>query len=387
MLLQLFLGVLAGIITGLIPGVHVNLVSMLAVEQNVAFLGVFVVALAVTHSFLDSIPSIFLGAPDAAMVLGVLPGHRLLLEGRGFGAVLLTLVGSLGGLILSIALLPFWRFALKLYPLILPFLGWLLLAVSALLILRESRRFHAFVLFVLAGLLGLVVLRTDIVAEPLFPMLSGLFGISSLLMSLSSPNAIPPQRLHFELALDWQLFKAVLAGSFSGFLTSMLPGLGSAQAAVIALLLAGSLSVQHVLVLLGSVNTVNFVLSLLTWESLDKARNGAIVAISSRIEPSSELTVVLLATAVVAAALACILGILLARHSARLMNRVPYRSLCIVVICVLAILVFWRAGPRGLLLLVVSTLIGLYAPLAGCSRAHAMACLLLPTALFFLRNV
>jgi len=42
---------------------------------------VFIIAMSVTHTFLDALPAIFLGAPDADQVLNVLPGHRLLLQG------------------------------------------------------------------------------------------------------------------------------------------------------------------------------------------------------------------------------------------------------------------------------------------------------------------
>ena len=91
-------GCCAGIITGLIPGIHINLVSLLLVSVSGYFLGftspivlgVFIISMSVTHTFLDTLPSIFLGAPDADTALAVLPGHRLLLEGRGYEAVKLT---------------------------------------------------------------------------------------------------------------------------------------------------------------------------------------------------------------------------------------------------------------------------------------------------------
>ena len=94
-LLAVLIGCGFGIITGLIPGIHVNLVSMMLISMSgylLGFtqpivLGVFIIALAVTHTFLDSIPSIFLGAPDADMALNVLPGHKMLLEGKGYEAV------------------------------------------------------------------------------------------------------------------------------------------------------------------------------------------------------------------------------------------------------------------------------------------------------------
>ena len=103
LLLSIFIGVGAGVITGLTPGIHINLVSALLVGFSGYLLGitsgvslaVFIIAMGITHTFLDAIPSIFLGAPDEDMVMGVLPGHKLLLEGKGYEAVKLTVIGSL----------------------------------------------------------------------------------------------------------------------------------------------------------------------------------------------------------------------------------------------------------------------------------------------------
>ena len=63
--------------------------------------------MSITHTFLDSIPSIYLGVPDPDMALSILPAHRMLLEGNGFLALKYTLYGSLSGLMISVILSPF----------------------------------------------------------------------------------------------------------------------------------------------------------------------------------------------------------------------------------------------------------------------------------------
>jgi len=106
-LIAIFLGIMFGIFTGIIPGIHINLVSLLLVSLSVYLLGifsftalgVFIIAMAITHTFIDILPAIFLGAPDADTALGVLPGHRLLLEGKGYEAVKLTVIGGLSMLL------------------------------------------------------------------------------------------------------------------------------------------------------------------------------------------------------------------------------------------------------------------------------------------------
>ena len=85
-LLAVLLGLLAGTVTGLIPGIHVNLVSLLALTfspylmqyTTPVSMAVCIISMSVTHSFLDFIPCLFLGAPDSDTALSILPGHKLL---------------------------------------------------------------------------------------------------------------------------------------------------------------------------------------------------------------------------------------------------------------------------------------------------------------------
>ncbi|MBI5001744.1 MAG: tripartite tricarboxylate transporter permease [Euryarchaeota archaeon] len=118
------LGFLVGLLTGMVPGLHLNNVvlillagqdalcafaalivsSALAADMALAMAS-FIVALAVTHSFITFIPSSFLGAPDEKTSLSVLPAHRMVLEGRGYEAVRLSAIGGLAGLLISLSLI------------------------------------------------------------------------------------------------------------------------------------------------------------------------------------------------------------------------------------------------------------------------------------------
>jgi len=46
-----------------------------------------VLANSITHTFLNIIPVVYLGAPDAGTALAVLLGHSLLLDGMGMAAI------------------------------------------------------------------------------------------------------------------------------------------------------------------------------------------------------------------------------------------------------------------------------------------------------------
>lgn len=385
LLLATLLGVAAGVFTGLTPGVHVNLLATLALAAGIGAGGApFLVALAVTHSFLSTIPAILLGAPESATALGVLPGHRYVLKGLGYMAIKLTLIGSYLGLLIALALIPVWWQAIKLYDYLVPVMGYVLLAVSAYMILRDNKRFWALTTYLLSGALGYVVLNQPITTDPLFPMLSGLFGTSTLIYSLSQTSTLPPQRVESAISLRAKdATKALLAGNASGFLTSMLPGLGAAQAAVLGMNISGKIGDHGFLIMIGTISTVNFSLSLLTWLALDKARNGAVVAITQLLAPSTQAVLLLGLVALIAASLAVPLCLLLARGAVHTITRIPYTALTTSIIGLIIGLVAVLTGIRGLAVLVVATSIGLIPALAKCGRAHAMGCLMLPVAFYF----
>jgi putative membrane protein len=108
--LFLLLGILFGTLTGLIPGIHINLIGVLLVSASVSlffsinpvYFVIFISSMAITHTFIDFIPSIFLGCPDTDTELSVLPGHELLKKGQGYQAILLTCYGSLAAIFILI---------------------------------------------------------------------------------------------------------------------------------------------------------------------------------------------------------------------------------------------------------------------------------------------
>jgi len=394
LLISIIIGILFGMLTGLIPGIHINLISLLLLSISpfllqyfsIISLAIFIIAMSVTHTFLDSIPSIFLGAPDSAQALGVLPGHRYLLKGNGLMALKLTIIGSFGALILSIVLFPLLIYIVDfVYPLIKNYIGYLLLIVVTFMILRDKFKIWALFIFLLSGTFGFLVLNLNL-KNPLFPMLSGLFGISTLLISLLKNHKIPPQKIDQEIKLDKKkTIKALGSGQFSGFLTSMFPGLGAAQAAVLSMQITPNLGDHGFMVLIGSINTANFTMSLATLYVLNKARNGSIVAISKLME-SFNLThiVIFLFTALIAGSAAVFLALKIGKIFSKLITKINYKKLVISIILFITILTIILTGPLGFFVLIISTFMGIIPALIKTTRTHSMGCLLLPVIIYFI---
>jgi putative membrane protein len=182
-----------GVITGLTPGLHVNTVCLLGLSLYLRFgldavdFGITMVAMSLTHTFLDFIPAIFLGVPEEDTALSVLPTHQLLLAGRALEAVKLTAYGSLVGFVFAlIMLVPAIYTIPVIYHHIRGYVVYLIGLAAVLLILREGgwvRRLWALCIFFLSGALGLQALNLGFISAThvLFPVFAGLFGLSGIL--------------------------------------------------------------------------------------------------------------------------------------------------------------------------------------------------------------
>ena len=194
------LGVLLGTISGLIPGVHANTLAgillgaqavLLAVLGPLALAGAMFAAL-ITHTFVESVPSTFLGVPDADTSLSVLPAHAMCLEGNGEEAVRIAALGSACAIIIAV---PLSVLCFLFLPALQPYFDWgigiLIVAVIGYMIVMSESPGWALSIFAVSGLLGVFAMRYEFLSwhtlggtsAVLMPLLTGLFGISVLLVA------------------------------------------------------------------------------------------------------------------------------------------------------------------------------------------------------------
>ena len=344
-LIALIAGSLCGIVTGIVPGIHVNLVSVMLVSFGPLLLqiatplqlAVFIISLAIIHTFLDAIPSIYLGAPDEGQVLNVLPGHRLLMKGEGHNAVMYTIIGSLGSLVLGVILFPIFILGMRFTAeFITQIIGYLLIVIVVYMIYRETKRLKCLTAFLLSGSLGLMVFNIKDLHQPLFPLLSGMFGFSLLLMSLAENSKIPEQDLNKPLTLSRKSFwKSTSAATGMGFIAAFLPGFSSSQAAIMAQNFVGDIGDEGFLALVSGLNTANMLLSIAAVYVLDKARNGAIVTVNQLIgKVGFEEMLLFLAVCLVVGGIGAILTIFGSKIFCKWIVKVNYQKL------ILGILIF-----------------------------------------------
>ncbi|AEG18947.1 tripartite tricarboxylate transporter permease [Methanobacterium paludis] len=296
------IGVLCGAVTGVIPGIHVNTVGAFVFSSSVFLLTflspeilcAFLISMSISHALMEFIPSMFLGVPDEGTVLSILPGHYLLLQGRGKEAIRLVALGGFGAIVVTILLLPLFILILPpLYGFMKPYIWILLVAVVVYMIIGLNRDLSSMmwstVLFLISGVMGWVMLNTTISSNvSLLCMFSGLFGVSTLLFSMSQNSVVPTQNRFHNLRVDSNVLRGIFAGGIAGTILGFLPGMGPAQGSIIAQELSGSGDVENnregFLVAMSGVNVSDALFSLVAIYLIGNPRSGIAVYVDKLLQ-------------------------------------------------------------------------------------------------------
>lgn len=400
-----------GLFTGLVPGIHVNTLAsimLIAYDPIGAVIGGVVPAemvsvvvcgmimsASVVHSFVDFVPSVFIGAPDAEDAVSVLPGHRLLLNGQGMAAVRAAAIGSLVGCSAAILLAVPMQFVM--------FNGaeehldgltkYVLLIVTGILMLNEYRKgclAMGLVCFLLSGTLGYAAMELPITPTGplgiegtlLMPMLTGLFGLPVLLES-DEGHPFPRQR---EGRKDPVGIVPGLKGIVMGAIAGWFPGITSTVGATVSATMMPDNSPERFISTVASIGTVTTVLSLVTLSVSGGGRSGTVIVIGDILGDSvsgfmSEPFMMLLLSAGVASVLGYVLTIFSGRLMSGAVSRISQRRLNRTVIVILISLVVLTTGFWGIAILVCALIIGYIPVTAGMGKTSLCGCLILPVLL------
>jgi putative membrane protein len=438
-LLSVFAGYFLGVISGLIPGIHTNNFALVLLAFSpvlsehglpLVCIAAMILANSLSHTFHDIIPAIFLGAPGDDMALAVLPGHTLLLEGRGAEAIRLSALGSAGSVALAlITAYPLSMAFSYVYPLIQEYIAWVLILVVLIMVFTEKGNsgkegplqrirypLSAFLVFMLCGLLGVFAFDKESLMHPflsigepsiLLPLLSGLFGSSQLVISLMSHPLIPYQfKSRMELERK-RIIRGIVVGGTSGSMVAWLPGVSSSIATVFARLFikedfdrdqgatsgtddsADSVtdSAKEFIVSISGVNTCNAIFGLLALVVIGKTRSGAMVAIDELlggIDLNPPLVLLFLFAISLTAILSYYSTIFLGDNIHRLLYGFDYSILCYAVLALLFAMCLAFTGFFGLLIFLIATPIGMLPSFMRIRKSHAMGVIILPVILYFI---
>ncbi len=379
------LGITLGTCSGLIPGIHANNFALFLagiapmLPGQPIFVGLAMLAAGVTHTFLDAVPALTIGVPEAAMAVAALPGHRMVLEGRGHEALRLSALGSGIAVLLAIPLaIPITWGMVRIYPFLREHMPIILGTVVLVLLLTERTRqavIGGVISFLVSSILGFLVLDLEPAAPldgggVLAPLFAGLFG-TPVLVDAMRGGGVPPQSGGAIRIPRRAVLWPASAGSAAGAIVGYLPGVSSAIAAVIALVaIPNEDPDRDFIVATSGVDTANTIFALFALVAIGAPRTGIMVAVEQADVPIS-LPAMLLSIAI-AAAISFILVILIGDWYLVTVGSVNYTIICGVVMGLLTVLAFLFAGVIGIIVFAVSSAIGFIPVRIGGKRVHLM---------------
>ena len=402
------IGVLCGTITGLIPGIHVNTVgafvfassTYLLTSYSPEVLCVFLISMSIAHALLEFIPSMFLGVPEEGTVLSILPGHQLLLQGRGKEAVRLAAIGGFGAILITGLLLPIFIIVLPLiYEPIKPYIWILLVIVVIFMFIRLSRDIKSFlwsvVLFLLSGIMGYVMLNLPITSNvSLLVIFTGLFGVSTLLHSLSQRSFVPTQNRFHHFKINTSILRGIFAGGIAGTILGFLPGLGPAQGSLIAQELSGGgdseSNKEGFLVAVSGVNTSDALFSLVLIFIIGNPRSGIAVYINNILQNFDFAHLIFFVfTALTAVSLSLFLCLKFGDMVSESIEKLNYEKLTKVVIIFMSIMVigfsiYYHVNLLFMIIVYITAIsLGLLPHYLGVNKSNLMGVLILPAIVIY----
>ena len=409
-----FIGIFIGTMTGIIPGIHVNTAgailfassNFLLSQVSPEFLCVLMVSMSIAHALTEFVPSMLLGVPQEGTATSILPGHRMVLQGRSKEVIRIVCVGGFGAIIVTILMLPIFSILLPiLHDISKPYTWMILLVASVYLTYRLTANNRDFLwsilLFVLSGILGWIIFQSPIPSGvTLMCVFSGLFGISTILFSLNDSSTIPHQNPFYELNIDYDKFKSIFAGGITGAILGFLPGFGPAQGTVIAQAVSGTDDnaddddTVNFLLATSGLNISDCLFSLIAIYIIGNPRSGIAVYMSYLIsEMSINHLVIFIFASLLAVSVSLALSLKIGDSFSRLMRGVNYRKLSITVILLqimtLYVFVFYYKAPLGYmaLALITSTAMGMLPHYIGIGKSHLMGVLIIPAIAIYFQMV
>ncbi len=396
-----------GTFSGLVPGIHVNTLAAVMLASYPAMEAALsgfmdpgsaavaacccIMSASVVHSFLDFVPSVFIGAPDSEDCVSVLPGHRLLLQGRGMAAVRSAAIGSLVGTSAAILLaVPLqWLMLSGADEALDRMTPFVVSGAALMIVLVQFRRGSGpagIAAFLISGALGLAVMRLPIPSEGIFgegslmfPMLCGLFGIPVLLGTASEGKA-PEQE---DEGTDPEVAGAGLRGVAMGCVAGWFPGITATVGASISACFMPENRPDRFIASVASIGSVTAVLSLVTLSVSGSGRSGTALVIgdiagTALTGIASEAFLTLLLSAAVGSLCGYVLTIRAGKAFAAVAGSVDQSRLSMAVLAADVVLVLILTGPFGIAVLAAASATGFLPEKFGTDRTALCGCLLLP---------
>ena len=388
------IGILLGIITGITPGIHINLVTAILVAYSYKILNILdpitiiltIVSMAITHTILDIIPTTILGIPNAENLTSLMPAHKLTLNKKADLAIKYGLLGSLLGILTTIIFSPaIIKIVPIVYEKIKEYIPHLLIAISLFIIIKSKNKFFSFLAFATTGVIGILSFNVQTIDQPLLPLLSGLFGLSALILSIQNKTEIPEQEeTKLEISKK-DLGKSSIITIFASLLTNFLPGLTSSHTALIANKLTKIKNESEYIIISNIGGSSATIISFIAFYTINKTRSGAVSAIAYFIQHLSfNVLLLIIAISLITSGIAALIAINISKKILKVINKINYIKVSIFIISFIILIVILITRLEGLLILLTTTSIGVLSEKFKIEKINLTGCLIIPVIIYLI---
>ena len=259
---------------------------------------------------------------------------------------------------------------------------------------NNTQRLISALIFLVSGILGIFVLNSNLGSNlGLLTLLSGLFSISNLIISVNEEPKIPPQKDDKTILIDKGFKKSVLAGSLSGCILGLLPGFGPAQGTIIAqaLTLNKNIKPEDFIVTNSGINVSDTLFSLIAIYLINNPRS-AISMYINYIIPKITLNHVIffIFVSLVSVSIACVLSIKLGDYLLTHITKLNYKKLNISIILLITMIIIVYTILTGgclwyvILCYITSIALGILPNILNLNKSNLMGILIIPAIITYL---
>ena len=386
-LISIILGIILGIITGLIPGIHTNLIASLALlfqtRLTDAFAGIQIIItliiMLIIATYLNIIPSLLLGIPDPDNTNMIRQLHKSILDGKAYTIIKQISISLLISSIIFILLTPLLYLIITNTKNLTQFIPIILILIILLNLRTEKRKTLAISVILIAGILGILIFSISELEEPLLPLLSGLFGVPGIILTIKEKPKLKKQFFPTFTKIPNQIKTIPIYPLLAAF-TSFIPAISSSQVTSIIK------RKKDNYVILTSVFTITTVLvSIITVYSVNKARNGVVLSLAQFVKSLNEINIlIIILTIVIAAILGSLLLIKLSKIILSNIEKINLKIISISVLILIIFVTFMLSDFYGLIVIIITTSLGLLTTKLELNRNYLMAALVIPTIFYFI---
>jgi|GEM_PF-6348591 len=387
MLYELLAGFSYGLITslsGLIPSLHINNILPVLSSQTLTS-GVAIVVGSVLFTFSSVISSFLFFIPSESNFVSLMPSQRLYYQGKAYYAIYLACTGALYAVVFGLPFIILFVLTLQFIKPILVFLTPFVLIFTLIFLLFSVKNILGIFAIGFSSLLGWLVLQSSLdVANPLFVLITGLFGLSAIYFAVISGHKTVKQTFRIYKPEFLKLFYISLIANILSIFVTLFPGIGSGIATYFGVK-TSQLEKEDYIMLNGAINILVIILSLFAAAEIGSTRTGSAYwfkAVAENTILQNKLILVFLIS--VSIGIGFILTLFLAKKIILILEKINQKKICIFALCFLCLSVLLFSNILGFFVFLLSGLIGVFTIKTNNPRILMLSVIIFPVLIWFL---